>query len=101
MAGALPVCVYAGFLIGILVHRFVGPRFGSLLALIGSVLAALVWWFYLAAPVAELLATVLPFLTLEPVASKQFGGFMLSIVIGMTGIAFSLPLGVLLALGRL
>ena len=33
-------------------------------------------------------------------ASKQFGGFMLSIVIGMTGIAFSLPLGVVLALGR-
>ena len=42
----------------------------------------------------------LPFLTLTPVASKQFGGFMLSIVIGMTGIAFSLPLGILLALGR-
>ena len=37
---------------------------------------------------------------LTPVASKQFGGFMLSIIIGMTGIAFSLPLGILLALGR-
>jgi general L-amino acid transport system permease protein len=34
------------------------------------------------------------------VASKQFGGFMLSVVIGMTGITFSLPLGILLALGR-
>ena len=33
-------------------------------------------------------------------ASKQFGGFMLSITIGVTGIAFSLPLGILLALGR-
>ena len=48
---------------------------------------------------ARALGDVLP-LTLAPVASKQFGGFMLSIVIGMTGIAFSLPLGILLALGR-
>ena len=32
--------------------------------------------------------------------SKHFGGFMLSLIIGMTGIAFSLPLGILLALGR-
>ncbi|MCA8879309.1 MAG: amino acid ABC transporter permease [Rhodobacteraceae bacterium] len=97
---ALPICVYAGFLVGMLVHRLVGPRFGSLLALIGGVLATLIWWFYLAGPVAGLLETILPFLTLEPVASKRFGGFMLSIVIGATGIAFSLPLGVLLALGR-
>ena len=48
---------------------------------------------------ARALGDVLP-LSLTPVASKQFGGFMLSIVIGMTGIAFSLPLGILLALGR-
>ncbi len=37
---------------------------------------------------------------LEPVESAQFGGFMLSIVIGVTGIALSLPIGILLALGR-
>ncbi|MEM9224266.1 MAG: amino acid ABC transporter permease [Pseudomonadota bacterium] len=36
----------------------------------------------------------------EPVESKRFGGFLLTMVIGVTGIAFSLPLGVLLALGR-
>ena len=48
---------------------------------------------------ARAVGDVLP-LSLDPVASKQFGGFMLSIVIGMTGIAFSLPLGVVLALGR-
>ncbi len=37
---------------------------------------------------------------LQPVESAKFGGFMLSIVIGVTGIVLSLPLGVLLALGR-
>jgi general L-amino acid transport system permease protein len=34
------------------------------------------------------------------VRSHEFGGFMLSVVIGVTGIALSLPMGILLALGR-
>ena len=37
---------------------------------------------------------------LAPVETDQFGGFMLTLVIGITGIGFSLPLGILLALGR-
>jgi|TARA_B110000208_G_C11789140_1_gene436781 general L-amino acid transport system permease protein len=37
---------------------------------------------------------------LETVDTSEFGGIMLTLVIGVTGIAFSLPLGVLLALGR-
>jgi len=37
---------------------------------------------------------------LEPVPTDQFGGLMLNVVIGVTGIAFSLPIGILLALGR-
>jgi general L-amino acid transport system permease protein len=37
---------------------------------------------------------------LEPVRSAQFGGFLLTFIIGVTGIAASLPIGVLLALGR-
>ncbi len=39
-------------------------------------------------------------LGLEPVESAKFGGFMLTVTIGVTGIAASLPLGILLALGR-
>jgi len=37
---------------------------------------------------------------LKPVASDKFGGFALSIIIGVAGILMSLPLGILLALGR-
>ncbi|MCH9050338.1 MAG: amino acid ABC transporter permease [Proteobacteria bacterium] len=37
---------------------------------------------------------------LEPVSTDQFGGLMLNVVIGVTGIAFSLPIGIVLALGR-
>ena len=37
---------------------------------------------------------------LTPVETDKFGGFMLTLVIGITGIAVSLPIGILLALGR-
>ena len=37
---------------------------------------------------------------LSPVTSREFGGFLLSILIGLAAILFSLPLGVALALGR-
>ena len=37
---------------------------------------------------------------LSPVGTDDFGGFMLTLVIGVTGISFSLPIGIALALGR-
>lgn len=37
---------------------------------------------------------------LKPVSTDLFGGVMLTLVVGLTGITFSLPLGILLALGR-
>jgi general L-amino acid transport system permease protein len=37
---------------------------------------------------------------LQEVETSQFGGFLLTLVIGVTGIAASLPIGILLALGR-
>ena len=37
---------------------------------------------------------------LTPVDTDQFGGFMLTLIIGVTGISFSLPIGIALALGR-
>lgn len=94
-----PVAIYAGFIAGYLTYEAIARAASSLLALIAAVVVTLVWWLYLAAPVSAALAEALP-LTLRPVASKAFGGFMLSVTIGMTGIAFSLPLGILLALGR-
>ena len=36
----------------------------------------------------------------EPVESAKFGGFMLTVLIGVTGIVVSLPLGIALSLGR-
>jgi general L-amino acid transport system permease protein len=39
-------------------------------------------------------------LGLKPVGTDQFGGILLTLVIGITGISFSLPIGIVLALGR-
>jgi len=39
-------------------------------------------------------------LGLEPVESAKLGGFLLALILGVTGIAASLPLGIALALGR-
>lgn len=49
--------------------------------------------------IADLLARLIP-IELRSVPSREFGGFMISIVIGVAGIALSLPLGILFALGR-
>ncbi len=94
----VPLLIYAGFAVAYYVRvglsRFVSN--GGLL-LLAALLSLLVWWAYFVGPLSNLLGGVL---ALTPVGSKQFGGFMLSLTIGVTGIVFSLPLGVLLALGR-
>lgn len=91
------IAVLAGFGIGVAVWR-AAARFG-LFAVALAALAAVLWWLFLAGPVAQTLAGMLP-LRLRPVSSDQFGGFVLSITIGVSGIALSLPLGVILALAR-
>jgi general L-amino acid transport system permease protein len=94
-----PVMAFMGFVIGILVNRFAGERLGSLAGLLLGVLAAIIWWLFLSGPVANAFASVLP-LAIESVTSRNFGGFMLAITLGITGITLSFPLGIVLALGR-
>ena len=94
-----PLMAAAGFAVGYFAMRYAGRAIGSLVGLIIGVLAAIVWWLFLMGPVAGGLASVLP-LALEPVASRAFGGFMLSVLIGVVAIGASLPIGIVLALGR-
>ncbi len=95
----VPLGIYAGFVIAYVVHGAISARRPGPLASVAAVVALLIWWLYLVGPVAGVLSGT-GIGTLTPVQSNQFGGFTLSLVIGVTGIAFSLPLGVLLALGR-
>ncbi len=90
--------ILGGFVAGWLAFTLV-KRISAGLAVAVAVLAAAGWWLFLAAPVTGALAAVAP-LKLDFVPSDRLGGFLLSIIVGICGIVFSLPLGILLSLGR-
>ncbi|MCC5962559.1 MAG: amino acid ABC transporter permease [Rhodobacteraceae bacterium] len=94
----LPVSAALGFVAGFVAFVF-ARRVNGLLAVFAAVLAPIFWWLFLAQPFNAGLSSVLP-IGLEFVRSDRFGGFLISLVIGVTGISLSLPLGILLALGR-
>ncbi|MCU0910477.1 MAG: amino acid ABC transporter permease [Rhodobacteraceae bacterium] len=94
-----PVVALLGF--GLIVAAYIWGQ--GVLGTVGSVGAGIVlavlFWIYIDVPLAIALSAVVP-IGLQPVASNEFGGFLLAIIIGVTAISFSLPLGILLALGR-
>ncbi|MEP5151371.1 amino acid ABC transporter permease [Planktotalea sp.] len=66
------------------------------MGLIGGVIAAfVVWW------VSGFISGALPgFLALEAIPSRDMGGFMLNFILGVVCVSLSIPLGIVLALGR-
>jgi general L-amino acid transport system permease protein len=95
----VPVSAMLGFVILVVAYRLLAERIGAAPAAGVGILAAVLWWLFLTGRVAAGLDSVLP-IGLTPVASDRFGGFLLAITIGVTAISFSLPAGILLALGR-
>ncbi len=93
-----PVSIMAGFAVGVFALRFFSV-YSSLGAVIAAFVAPILWWLFLAGPAADLLQSVIP-IGIETAQSKQIGGFMISVIIGLSGIALSLPIGIVLALGR-
>ncbi len=94
-----PIATALGFAVGWLAYRLLSPIIGGLGALIVAIIAPVIWWLFLVGPVAAGINAILP-IELEPVQSRYFGGLLLSITIGVVAIAVSLPLGIILALGR-
>ncbi|MBF9028830.1 ABC transporter permease subunit [Rhodobacterales bacterium HKCCE3408] len=94
-----PLAVLAGFVLGWAVFRFGEPVIGSLGATLAAILVPILYWLFAAGPIASGLSSALP-IGIESVPSDDFGGFMLALVIGIAGIVLSLPLGIVLALGR-
>ncbi len=95
----VPVMAAMGFVVGFLVYKLAAKSLSDLAGLVLGPLAAIIWWLFVAGSLADSLASVLP-LAIESVQSRKFGGFMLAITLGITGIAASFPLGIVLALGR-
>ena len=94
----LPVVAMAGFAVGLAAYSVILPL-SSLVASIAALVVPIVWWLLLTGPLSDLLQQLLP-VDIRKLQSDDMGGFMLSLIIGVSGIAFSLPLGILLALGR-
>lgn len=95
----VPVAVALGFVLAGVVFRVVARVAGTLGGVIAAGAVPLLWWLLFAPAWLGLMQGIAP-LGIEPVVSRNFGGFMLSITIGLVAITLSLPIGVLLALGR-
>ncbi len=94
-----PIGAALGFVVGYFVFKAVNSASGSLLGMIAGVIAAIIWWLVLSGPIMGGIGNIVP-IGLQFVDSRLFGGMMLSLTIGVVAIACSLPLGILLALGR-
>ncbi|MCZ4352546.1 amino acid ABC transporter permease [Roseovarius aestuarii] len=91
-----PLIAAFGFVVGYLVYaRFMKQSFAA--GFFGGIAAAfLTWW--LGGMVGEAIAPQETLL--EAVNSRDMGGFMLNMLLGVTCVSLSLPLGIVLALGR-
>lgn len=93
-----PIMALMGPVLGWGAYKLLG-RFSPILAGIGMMLVPILWWIFLAGEAARDAENLIS-LAIPAVASDRFGGFLLSITIGLSGIALSLPLGIVLALAR-
>jgi general L-amino acid transport system permease protein len=93
----IPVLTAVGFVIGYVVYsRLVAQSFA--MGFFGGIVAAAVFWAlqgYIAIPLSAVAPVELP-----AVQSRDVGGFMLNLILGTVCISLSLPIGILLALGR-
>lgn len=93
-----PSVALAGFIVGYFVFQF-ASKYSFPIALAAGIAAAIVWWSALAGPVSGILGSIIP-IELLKVESREIGGFTINFVLGISSISLSLPLGILLALGR-
>ena len=90
----VPIVALAGFAAGYVVFdRFGKQSFAT--GFLGAIVAALVVWTLGGFVTPEGGNTLLP-----AVPSRDLGGFMLNLMLGVTCVSLSLPLGIALALGR-
>ncbi|WP_297771534.1 amino acid ABC transporter permease [uncultured Roseovarius sp.] len=91
----VPVFALLGVLLGVYVYkRTVAASAG--MAVIAGFVAALIFWIlsgFITAPMENVLA-------IEAVPSRDMGGFMINLMLGVVCVSLSVPFGIVLALGR-
>ena len=95
----LPISIILGFVLAVVAYSFIAKATSTLIGVIAAILTPIIWWLFVASPFASTLASILP-IGIQSVDSDIIGGFMLAVLIGLTGIILSLPIGIVLALGR-
>ena len=91
-----PIFALAGVIVGYLVYsRLVARNFAA--GFFGGIAAAFVTWF-IAGYITPALAPDEPALMAIP--SRDLGGYMLNMMLGVTCVSLSVPIGIALALGR-
>jgi general L-amino acid transport system permease protein len=91
----VPIAAALGFIVGFVAFKKVEKVSFSAGAAAGVLGAVIAWW------VSGFITGAMPgFIALEPVASRDMGGFMLNMILGTICVSLSLPIGILLALGR-
>ncbi len=93
---ATPIVALLGFVLGYLAfERLVVSSFA--LGFFGAIIAAVVVWSVGGWLIPEDAADTA---MMQAVPSRDLGGFMLNMMLGVTCVSLSIPLGILLALGR-
>ena len=91
-----PIFALLGVIAGYIVYsRLVQKSFA--MALAGGLVAAVFVW-YIGGFIGEALRPASPLL--QAIPSRDLGGFMLNMMLGITCVSLSLPIGIALALGR-
>ncbi len=93
--------IYIGLTLGTLFFLTLIRRYlkNYIIAAILTFLFTAVFFLFISNPLVGLLNFILP-ISLPFVESLKMGGFTLSLIVGVTGIVASFPIGILLALGR-
>ncbi|MEM8577989.1 MAG: amino acid ABC transporter permease [Pseudomonadota bacterium] len=92
----IPLLALGGTVVGYYVYTALVTR-SFAMGFFGGIASALVTWL-IGGFIVDLIAPETPFL--EAVPSRDMGGFMLNMMLGVTCVSLSLPLGIALALGR-
>ncbi|UWR29554.1 amino acid ABC transporter permease [Sulfitobacter sp. W002] len=91
-----PIFALLGVIAGYIVYsRLVQKSFA--MALAGGLVVAVIVW-YIGGFIGEALRPASPLL--QAIPSRDLGGFMLNMMLGITCVSLSLPIGIALALGR-
>jgi general L-amino acid transport system permease protein len=90
-----PFMGLVGFIVAYMVFQRL-ERSSFAMGVLGGLIAAIIVWT-IGGYVSDAMSG---FLALEQIPSRDMGGFMLNIILGTVCVSLSLPIGILLALGR-